>query len=172
MISRILLVAVCAGLMAGVFAADAQAKKGFHWPFFDSIFNTDREPEYPAWRSNRRIEYPDGLTAEEYDRIYGNKFDKKFYEPDYQPPGRKKTKPVAGNTEPTKNKQASTAASKSAALSCDKATSIITGYGFSEVKPADCQGQVYAFNAARDGKAYAIKLNSISGELTEVKKVP
>ena len=64
------------------------------------------------------------------------------------------------------------ASSKSAAVSCDKAASIITGYGFSDVKPADCQGQVYAFNAARDGKAYAIKLNSISGELTEVKKVP
>ncbi len=170
MISRILLVAVCAGLMAGVFAADAQAKKGFHWPFFDSIFNTDREPEYPAWRSNRHIEYPDGLTAEEYDRIYGNKFDKKFYEPDYQPPVRKTAIPAVGSAA-AKSTTAATAASKSAAVSCDKASSIITGYGFSDVKPADCLGQVYAFSAARDGKAYAIKLNAASGELTEVKKV-
>ena len=170
MISRILLVAVCAGLMAGVFVADAQAKKRFQWPFFDSIFNTDREPEYPAWRSNRRIEYPDGLTAEEYDRIYGNKFDKKFYEPDYQPPVRKTAKPVVGNTA-AKSTTAATAASKSTAVSCDKASSIITGYGFSDVKPADCLGQVYAFSAARDGKAYAIKLNAANGELTEVKKV-
>ncbi len=57
------------------------------------------------------------------------------------------------------------------AVSCDKATSILSGYGFSGIKASDCTGQVYAFDAARDGKTYAIKLNATSGELTEVRKV-
>ena len=33
-------------------------------------------------------------------------------------------------------------------------------------------GKVYAFNAQRGGKSFAIKLDSASGELTEVKKLP
>ena len=56
------------------------------------------------------------------------------------------------------------------ALSCDKAGQIISGYGFSGVKPSVCTGKVYAFNATRDGNSFAIKLDSSSGELTEVKK--
>ena len=64
------------------------------------------------------------------------------------------------------------AAAKAAggALSCDKAGQIISGYGFSAVKPSVCTGKVYAFNATRDGNSFAIKLDSGSGELTEVKK--
>ena len=58
----------------------------------------------------------------------------------------------------------------SGALSCDKAGQIISGYGFSGVKPSVCTGKVYAFNATRDGNTFAIKLDSSSGELTEVKK--
>lgn len=56
-------------------------------------------------------------------------------------------------------------------MSCDKAGQIVSGYGFTSVKPATCTGQVFAFNATRSGKAYVIKLSSASGELTEVKKV-
>jgi hypothetical protein len=56
-------------------------------------------------------------------------------------------------------------------MSCDKAEKIISGYGFTSVKPTTCSGQVFAFNATRSGKAYVIKLSSASGELTEVKKV-
>jgi len=56
------------------------------------------------------------------------------------------------------------------ALSCDKAGQIISGYGFSGVKPSVCTGKIYAFNASRDGNNFAIKLDSSSGELTEVKK--
>ena len=59
-----------------------------------------------------------------------------------------------------------------AGLSCDKAGSIVTGYGFSGVKAQSCKGKVYAFNATRDGKSFAIKLDAASGELTEVKKLP
>lgn len=56
-------------------------------------------------------------------------------------------------------------------LSCDKAGAIVGSYGFSSVKSSDCAGEVYAFNATRDGKTFAIKLNAVSGELTEVKKL-
>jgi hypothetical protein len=56
-------------------------------------------------------------------------------------------------------------------MSCDKAGKIVSGYGFTSVKPTTCTGQVFAFNATRSGKAYTIKLSAASGELTEVKKV-
>ncbi len=62
-------------------------------------------------------------------------------------------------------------ASAAPGMSCDKAGEIVSGYGFTSVKPATCTGQVFAFNATRSGKAYVIKLSSASGELTEVKKV-
>lgn len=69
-------------------------------------------------------------------------------------------------------KKAAPAAKPAAgALSCDKATGIVTGFGFTDVKPAVCTGQFYTFNAARDGRPFTIKLNARSGELTEVKKV-
>ena len=62
-------------------------------------------------------------------------------------------------------------ASAAPGMSCDKAGEIVSGYGFTSVKPTACTGQVFAFNATRSGKAYVIKLSSASGELTEVKKV-
>ncbi len=62
-------------------------------------------------------------------------------------------------------------ASATPGMSCDKAGQIVSGYGFTSVKPTACTGQVFAFNATRSGKAYVIKLSSASGELTEVKKV-
>ena len=61
--------------------------------------------------------------------------------------------------------------SKPGAVSCDKATSIVSGYGFGTVKANDCKGQVYEFSAVRDGKNFLIKVSSASGELTEVKKL-
>jgi len=62
-------------------------------------------------------------------------------------------------------------AKATAAVSCEKAGTILSSYGFSGIKASDCTGEEYTFDAARDGKAYAIKLNSASGELTEVRKV-
>ena len=50
--------------------------------------------------------------------------------------------------------------------------SIVSGYGFSSVAAESCKGKVYAFNATRDGKKFAVKLDPASGELTEVKKLP
>ena len=87
-------------------------------------------------------------------------------------------KPVASNkpaiaTGPDKTLATSTAnlsAPSSPSLSCDKATAVVTGFGFSEVKAATCSGMTYAFNAVRDGKPYVVKLDAASGELTEVKK--
>ena len=57
------------------------------------------------------------------------------------------------------------------AISCDKAEKIVSGYGFANVTPTTCTGQVFAFNATRSVNTYVIKLNSASGELTEVNKV-
>ena len=55
-------------------------------------------------------------------------------------------------------------------LSCDRATKIVTDYGFQAVKASDCHGQVFTFKAQRGDKIYAIKLSSVSGELTEVSR--
>ena len=61
--------------------------------------------------------------------------------------------------------------SAATAISCDNAEKIVSGYGFANVTPTTCTGQVFAFNATRSGKTYVIKLNSASGELTEVNNV-
>jgi hypothetical protein len=62
-------------------------------------------------------------------------------------------------------------ASAATAISCDKAGEIVSGYGFANVTPTTCTGQVFAFNATRSANTYVIKLSSASGELTEVNKV-
>ena len=56
-------------------------------------------------------------------------------------------------------------------LSCDKAETIVGSYGFISVNPSDCDGQVLAFNASRDGKTYLITLDATSGELIKVSKL-
>ena len=82
-------------------------------------------------------------------------------EPVYIAPKKKKAVSSTGK------KTASTAT----AISCDKAEEIVSGYGFANVTPTTCTGQVFAFNATSSGKTYVIKLNSASGDLTEVNKV-
>ena len=132
------------------------------------------------------------LTEEEFDRLYGT--DRRAYrERNYrdnaedreEPPPRRRTiqkdqqkppkktvsKPATGGDAAVKKAPAKTA-SASSGLSCEKASSVVTGYGFSGVTPSSCSGKVYAFNAQRDGKNFAIKLDPKSGELTEVKKLP
>ncbi len=111
-----------------------------------------------------------------------------YYEPDYigpddepvyTPPKKKKktvkaapvTKPITKKSTVTAKKSTTQPTAKSASMSCDKAEKIVSGYGFSSIKPTTCQGQIYAFNATRGGKSYLIKLSAASGELTEVKKV-
>ncbi|MCB1379600.1 MAG: hypothetical protein KDK89_14725 [Alphaproteobacteria bacterium] len=138
------------------------------------------------------------LTPEDYADLYGNDdFDEGYYDPtiDLAPPKAKsksKTaakipdkivpKPVAkpksvrdlstaSVSKPAKTESSSDSSRSTAGLSCEKAGQIITGYGFTGVKAQACEGKVYAFNATRDGKPFAIKLNAANGELTEVKKL-
>ena len=131
------------------------------------------------------------LTEDEYNQLYGQRrhrhFDESYYEPAPAPAPRAKRvspppskKPASATSSASTGQQpaqktASAAAAKPAAagaLSCEKATSVISGYGFSSVEAASCSGKSYAFNATRDGKKFAIKLDPASGELTEVKKLP
>ena len=56
-------------------------------------------------------------------------------------------------------------------LSCDKAKTIVSDFGFSDITPRTCTGTVYDFNAKRDGKPYSVKVSSLSGELKGVKKI-
>jgi hypothetical protein len=100
-------------------------------------------------------------------------------EPVYLAPKKKKTAKAVPATKPSEavveKKAVSSTGKKTAsaatAISCDKAEEIVSGYGFANVTPATCTGQVFAFNATRSGNTYVIKLNSASGELTEVNKV-
>lgn len=73
-----------------------------------------------------------------------------------------------------KTQVASVAPSKKPAtksITCNKATSIVSDYGFSNIKTADCEGKDYAFNATRGGAPYLIRMSAATGELTEVKKL-
>ena len=98
-------------------------------------------------------------------------------EPEYIAPKKKPAKaaPQAQPSRAVEKKVVRSTGTKAAraapALSCDKAGEIVSGYGFTNVTPATCTGQVFAFNATRSGKTYVIKLSAVSGELTEVKKV-
>ena len=56
-------------------------------------------------------------------------------------------------------------------LSCAKAKSIVSGFGFSDITARSCKGTVYDFNAKRDGKPYSVKVSSLSGELKGVKRI-
>lgn len=123
------------------------------------------------------------LTEEEYDALYERKrrkFDERYYEPEpdiVPPPPKAKRVTPPKKTETaakpaTGGQKTATAAKSGGALSCERATSVISGYGFSSVEASSCAGKLYAFNATRDGKKFAIKLDPSSGELTEVKKLP
>ena len=82
---------------------------------------------------------------------------------------------ICRDTPPSVEKKAVSSTGKKStratAISCDNAEEIVSGYGFANVTPTTCTGQVFAFNATRSGKTYVIKLNSASGELTEVNNV-
>ena len=125
------------------------------------------------------------LSEEEFDELYGTpRRAYRYYdeEPEPRKPKRKaarereqqkqKSKAAARPAKPAEPKKTAAKTAAASGLSCEKATSVVTGYGFSSVTPSSCSGKVYAFNATRDGKSFAIKLNSANGELTEVKKLP
>jgi hypothetical protein len=62
------------------------------------------------------------------------------------------------------------AAATGDAMSCEAAIEIVESFGFTDVRSTSCNGDVYGFDAARDGDAYAIKLSAADGALTEVRK--
>jgi len=62
------------------------------------------------------------------------------------------------------------ASTQPARLSCEKAGTIVSSYGFSGVTSSSCAGKVYAFAGSRDGQSYVIEVDAVSGELTKVRK--
>ena len=108
--------------------------------------------------------------------------DESYYEPApaqpvkpkaVKPPAKAAASPPANPALPQKSAAATPAKPLAEGpLSCEKATSVVSGFGFSSVEAASCAGKVYAFNAKRGGNSFAIKLDPASGELTEVKKLP
>ena len=57
-----------------------------------------------------------------------------------------------------------------AGLSCEAAADIVENFGFSDVQSTSCSGDVYGFDASRDGSSYAIRVSAADGELTEVRR--
>jgi len=163
------------GLFAGAAGADQQ-KKPRRVIIEDEYY---AGPAFIRRVPGLRIFFGDyALTEEEFDALYG-KGQRRRGSPEDAKPAQPSRKARDSAEEKAKQKTSKPAAKKAvpasgaaSAMSCEKASSVVSGYGFSGVTPASCSGKVYAFNATRDGKSFAIKLDSGSGELTEVKKLP
>jgi hypothetical protein len=183
-----------AGLAAaGIFFAptlEAKAETRFHLllPGFPAAPPPRHYYYYPEPYDEEDYAYPYD-EDEDYDGYYSYGPDDDYYEPaprQYSPKPRKKSKTVtvAPNEEyapapKIKKKPATTALAapvkpntptKNASVSCDKARSIITGYGFGNIQTKSCVGDVYSFAAVRGGKSFSVKVSALSGELTEVKR--
>ena len=180
MFGKIMAGAIATGLAVMLIPADpAEAgHKGFRFkPYYGGLYIV---PRYARPRV-----YYDFYEPPPFERY---EFEQDYYERDsYAPPPRKlkkkkiakanssskKKTAVAALDKPVEGKKQKPASSASAGklIDCDKAQSIVGEYGFAGVKASDCDGQLYAFTATRGGKPYSIKVSSVSGELTEVKKV-
>jgi len=169
-----------AALIALGSAENADAGSKWKFRYYDAY------PEYESFYPGP-IFIPPPRYYRQYDRYsayeddYDDEFDPDYYEPRYAPPPpRKKIKkappaPQAAKPSTTKKKTVTkkpvqTQTKKATAISCDRASKIVTGYGFSSVKASSCQGKEYAFAATRDGKNYVIKMSAANGELTQVQK--
>ncbi len=62
-------------------------------------------------------------------------------------------------------------ANEASSKSCNKAMSIIGKYGFEDIETKSCNGKIYQFSATRKGKRFSVKINALTSELTEIKKV-
>jgi hypothetical protein len=179
--AKIVLATLVAAVAATGLASESSARARFH-VFIGGPYYVPPYPAYygydgPVYVAPPRGYYnnyyydpgdydPDlpGQTAYDFDDDYYEP----QYDPRYQPP---RGRPLSAPNSGAAAKPLSIPTKEPAAISCSKAGKVISGYGFGDIKSVDCQGQVYAFNAKRDGKRYAIKLNAVSGELTEVKKL-
>lgn len=183
---------IAAGALAGAAKADQRRLPPPPPPeFYEDDYYTG--PPVIRHIPGLRILFGDyAMSEEEFDQLYNErqnermrrKFDERYYEPEPAPPKAKRItppkKPATTTAKPATPGQpqqktaaaAKPASSSSGALTCEKATSVISGYGFSSVEASSCAGKTYAFNATRDGKKFAIKLDPANGELTEVKKLP
>ena len=187
-LARIVGVTVLAAA-AGIIAATGAAEAGSRWRlhFLNPYYYLYDPPPLDLYSSDYG---DDEYYDENGDPLSYYNPDDGYYEPRYRgdeplyvAPRKKKTakaipvpKPETGKSLASAESNTVTITEKKAApatagMSCDKAEKIVSGYGFTSVKPTTCTGQVFAFNATRSGKAFVIKLSSTSGELTEVKKV-
>jgi hypothetical protein len=169
MLSRLGLIAAALVSVTIAFAASADA--GSRWKFRYYAY----DPDYDFYYGPEYVPQPRYYGYTRRDRDYLNDdddddyaYDPDYYEPEYIPP-RKKRRAYAKPQIETRPK-AQTAKKKATIISCAKAGEIVSGYGFKSVEQVSCKGQVYAFNATRDGKPFSVKLSAASGELTEVKK--
>jgi hypothetical protein len=94
----------------------------------------------------------------------------RVYRPQRQQPQQKKTRQKSFESDQALAPKA-TDLPASTAITCARATKIVSEYGFSAVQSTNCKGQIYSFKAVRDGKNFSIKLSAKNGELTEVKKL-
>ncbi len=80
--------------------------------------------------------------------------------------------PLASKT-PTASKTqlANTAPASGKSIGCSKGAEIVSGYGFTSVKPRSCTGSNYSFSATRGATGYLINLAAATGEITDVQKL-
>jgi hypothetical protein len=77
---------------------------------------------------------------------------------------------VRAAPERTSRAQQAPATSAAQRISCEAAADIVRDFGFSDVQSTSCSGQVYGFDADRDGSAYSSTISAADGELTEVRR--
>lgn len=198
MTHRALLALLAVSVSAGLLASPAEARKRYYYYGSPYPAYYPNGPGFIPADPYMRY-YSDQYDAEQYgddeDQYGDNGFDEEYYQPKLKTTNRKASPaqvesysrrkagapaeqasrtiddaPVGSiSKKPVPKPVAAVPATKS--VSCEKATSIIQGYGFSSVKSTSCTGSTYAFAATRDGKNYAVKLNAKSGELTDVRKL-
>jgi len=83
-----------------------------------------------------------------------------------------RAKPVKPAVVPTEKQVTQAPSSKSVGpVTCDKGLSIVSGYGFENVKTKTCETGTLAYNAERSGQPFEIDVNPKTGELIAVKKI-
>jgi hypothetical protein len=87
-----------------------------------------------------------------------------------RPPSAQQEREARPTPETTSRAQQAPATSAAEPITCEAAADIVRDFGFSDVRSTSCSGQVYGFDADRDGSAYSITISAADGELTEVRR--